>query len=29
LDRVKVAGQFRYLNKDTKLNGQQRQQALL
>ena len=29
LDRVKVAGQFRYLSKEAKLNGQQRQQALL
>jgi hypothetical protein len=29
LDRVKVAGEFRYLVKEQKLNGQQRQQALL
>jgi transposase len=29
LDRVKVAGQFRYLSKEPKLNGPQRQQALL
>src|SRR5208283_3556960 len=29
LDRVKIAGQFRYLSKEAKLNGQQRQQALL
>jgi transposase len=29
LDRVKVAGQFRYLSKEAKLNSQQRQQALL
>ena len=29
LDRVKVAGQFRYLSQAAKLNGQQRQQALL
>jgi hypothetical protein len=29
LDRVKVAGQFRYLAKEPQLNGPQRQQALL
>jgi hypothetical protein len=29
LDRVKVAGQFRYLAKQSPLNSQQRQQALL
>ena len=29
LDRVKVAGQFRYLSQEAKLNGPQRQQALL
>ena len=29
LDRVKVAGHYRYLSKEAKLNGQQRQQALL
>jgi transposase len=28
LDRVKIAGQFRYLSQEAKLNGQQRQQAL-
>ncbi|MGP8236400.1 MAG: hypothetical protein ACLQVW_13435 [Limisphaerales bacterium] len=29
LDRVKIAGQFRYLSQEAKLNGPQRQQALL
>ena len=29
LDRVKVAGQFRYLTKEAQQNSQQRQQALL